>query len=146
VLGLQNAAPTPERDAAIFETLATERPPTEQTRRRLLRASVTLAALVFVAAAISVWRPQITAEWNTLESPVKQQGVVVLPFENDSGRDADAYLSEGFSDELRDQLSRVRGLRVVARPSSVVFSRAKQTRVGDCERTGRRNRRRGQLA
>ena len=45
----------------------------------------------------------------------------MLPFENGSGRDEDAYLSEGFSDELRDQLSRVRGLRVVARPSSVAF-------------------------
>jgi TolB-like protein/Flp pilus assembly protein TadD len=44
-----------------------------------------------------------------------------LPFENASGRPEDDYLSEGFSDELRDQLSRLPGLRVVARPSSIAF-------------------------
>jgi TolB-like protein len=46
-------------------------------------------------------RPQSVGEWNGPESPVTPRGVVVLPFENNSPVQADAYLSEGFSDELR---------------------------------------------
>lgn len=45
--------------------------------------------------------------------------VAVLPFENAGGKAADAYLSDGLGDELRDQLSRVPELRVAARSSSV---------------------------
>ncbi|MDH3902900.1 MAG: hypothetical protein OES90_06730, partial [Xanthomonadales bacterium] len=45
--------------------------------------------------------------------------VAVLPFENASRDPEDVYLSEGLSDELRDQLSRVPGLRIAARSSSI---------------------------
>ena len=74
-----------------------------------------------IFAALVAWRPQIIGEWDAPNSLSKQPGLVVLPFENGSPDQADAYLSEGFSDELRDQLSRVQGLRVVARASSIVF-------------------------
>lgn len=45
--------------------------------------------------------------------------VAVLPFENISRREDDFYLSEGLGDELRDQLSRVKGLQIAARSSSI---------------------------
>ena len=45
--------------------------------------------------------------------------VAVLPFENASEDADDTYLSEGLSDELRDQLGRVTELRLAARSSSV---------------------------
>jgi TolB-like protein/tetratricopeptide (TPR) repeat protein len=45
--------------------------------------------------------------------------LAVLPFVNASQDPADAWLSEGLSDELRDQLGRVAGIRVAARSSSV---------------------------
>jgi TolB-like protein/tetratricopeptide (TPR) repeat protein len=55
--------------------------------------------------------------------------IVVLPFENIS-QDSDVdYLSDGFSDELRDQLGRVEGLRVAARSSSVFFRGKKENAV-----------------
>jgi TolB-like protein/tetratricopeptide (TPR) repeat protein len=44
----------------------------------------------------------------------------VLPFENAGLDPRDSYLSEGLSDELRDQLGRVAGIRVAARSSSKV--------------------------
>ena len=47
--------------------------------------------------------------------------LAVLPFANVSGRPEDRYLSEGLSDELRDQLSRMQSLAVSARSSSIAF-------------------------
>jgi TolB-like protein/tetratricopeptide (TPR) repeat protein len=45
--------------------------------------------------------------------------VAVLPFENAGGNREDSYLVSGLSDELRDQLARVSGLRIAARSSSI---------------------------
>jgi TolB-like protein/cytochrome c-type biogenesis protein CcmH/NrfG len=50
-----------------------------------------------------------------------QNTIAVLPFINMSTSADDAPLGDGISDELRDQLSQVPGMRVVARGSSVVF-------------------------
>ncbi len=52
--------------------------------------------------------------------PVVPNSIAVLPFENVGQDPADSILSEGLSDELRDQLGRVSGIRIAARSSSVV--------------------------
>ena len=44
-----------------------------------------------------------------------------MPFENASQYLADDYIPKGLSDELRDQLGRIGGMRVAARSSSVIF-------------------------
>ena len=51
---------------------------------------------------------------------IAPNSIAVLPFE-DAGQDTDdSFLIEGLSDELRDQLGRVAGIRIAARSSSVV--------------------------
>jgi TolB-like protein/Flp pilus assembly protein TadD len=50
---------------------------------------------------------------------VEANSVAVLPFVNVGGDPEDSYLVTGLSDELRDQLGRVKGLRIAARSSSV---------------------------
>jgi TolB-like protein len=45
--------------------------------------------------------------------------VAVMPFESSGMDPNDSWLSEGLSDELRDQLGRVQGLRIAARSSSI---------------------------
>ena len=50
---------------------------------------------------------------------VEANSVAVLPFVNVGGDLEDSYLVAGLSDELRDQLGRVTGLRIAARSSSV---------------------------
>jgi TolB-like protein/tetratricopeptide (TPR) repeat protein len=45
--------------------------------------------------------------------------IAILPFANAGTRPDDAYLVHGLSDELRDQLARVSGLRIAARSSSL---------------------------
>jgi TolB-like protein len=121
VLAFQNAQPTAERDSTIFDRRETGRSATKRPSRRVVALTAIAVTVVLVAGASLAWRPQIISAWTGQEIAAKQQGLVVLPFENGSPEEADAYLSEGFSDELRDQLSRVPGLRVVARPSSIVF-------------------------
>ena len=51
--------------------------------------------------------------------PALPNSIAVLPFDNASRDPDDMFLSEGFSDELRDQLGRVTGLRIAARSSSL---------------------------
>jgi TolB-like protein/Tfp pilus assembly protein PilF len=50
--------------------------------------------------------------------PVKANSIAVLPFANLSGDPAQAYFSDGIAEELRSALSRIGGLKVVARTSS----------------------------
>lgn len=47
--------------------------------------------------------------------------IAVMPFENASQYLDDDYIPKGLSDELRDQLARIGGMRVAARSSSVIF-------------------------
>ena len=82
------------------------------------------------------FKSQISEEFRGFETSVKREGIAVLPFENASGRAEDDYLSEGFSDELRDQLSHVQGLRVVARPSSIAFRGQNKPRVAIAKELG----------
>jgi TolB-like protein/Tfp pilus assembly protein PilF len=50
---------------------------------------------------------------------VAPDSLAVLPFANASANPDDTYLVEGLSDELRDQLARISGLRIAARSSSI---------------------------
>ena len=69
------------------------------------------AAAAAAAAGIAGW---------TLLRPGKAsaESIAVLPFANLSGDPAQAYFSDGIAEELRSALTRVAGLRVVARTSS----------------------------
>jgi serine/threonine-protein kinase len=49
------------------------------------------------------------------------RSIAVLPFENKSGDTSYDYLAEGMSDELRSQLTKVSGLAVMARSSSMAL-------------------------
>jgi len=119
MLTYQNA--TSSADAGADDLYAPfERTRNQRRRRGLLLASV-LGGVAIAATTLVAFRPQIGSELRLLEAPVKKESIVVLPFENASGRDSEAYLSEGFSDELRDQLTHVRALRVLARSSSTAF-------------------------
>lgn len=86
-------------------------------------ASIALSIILIIAGTAGLFfliRPDLQPPDSSVESvEIVPNSIAVLPFEN-TGQDLDdAYLSEGLSDELRDQLSRVTGLRVAARSSSV---------------------------
>ncbi|MEJ2085362.1 MAG: protein kinase, partial [Acidobacteriota bacterium] len=60
-----------------------------------------------------------------LESPTEpdQPSVAVFPFVNMSGVEGDEYLCEGLAEEIINVLTRIPGLRVIARTSSFVVGR-----------------------
>jgi adenylate cyclase len=65
--------------------------------------------------------------WATLEVPDKPS-IAVLPFTNISGDSEQEYFSDGITDDLITDLSKVSGLFVIARNSSFVF-KGKATNV-----------------
>jgi serine/threonine protein kinase/predicted Zn-dependent protease len=52
---------------------------------------------------------------------VKLASIAVLPFVNRSGSADDEYFSDGLADELLNVLSKIKGLRVIARSSTFTF-------------------------
>ncbi len=86
-------------------------------------ASIALSITLLVAGTAGLFlliKPSIQETERGPAAPeVMPNSIAVLPFENTGQDPDDAYLSEGLSDELRDQLSRVSGMRVAARSSSV---------------------------
>ncbi len=83
-------------------------------------AGSTLLLIAGTAGLFLLIRPGMEqVDRNSLDTLLMPNSIAVLPFENISRREADYYLSEGLSDELRDQLSRVPGIQIAARSSSV---------------------------
>lgn len=95
---------------------------TEVTSRRGT-ASIVLSMALLVAGTAGLFlliKPSIQAtDGRSAARDIPPNSIAILPFENVSQDEADAYLSEGLSDELRDQLSRVAEMRIAARSSSV---------------------------
>lgn len=88
------------------------------------KASIALSLLLLVAGTAGLFfliRPALEQR-EALAGPVDilPNSVAIMPFENASLDPNDAYLGDGLSDELRDQLGRVPGVRVAARSSSRV--------------------------
>lgn len=87
------------------------------------KASIALALLLLIAGTAGLFfliEPALKSQQegeNTVAAI--PNSLAVLPFVNASQDPDDAWLSEGLSDELRDQLGRVAGIRVAARSSSV---------------------------
>jgi TolB-like protein/tetratricopeptide (TPR) repeat protein len=94
---------------------------TLESRRGKLSIAIAVGLLVAGTAGLFLLiRPALLSqEADPGTVSTAPNSLVVLPFVN-AGQDAtDDWLSEGLSDELRDQLGRVAGIRVAARSSSV---------------------------
>lgn len=66
--------------------------------------------------------------------PAPERSIAVLPFANLSQEPENEYFSDGLSEEIRNQLAKVKGLRVAARTSSFAF----KGRAEDVREIGRR--------
>lgn len=87
------------------------------------QASIALSMLLLVVGTAGLFlliKPSLQETGRIPGMPgILPNSIAVLPFENASQGEVDAYLSEGLSDELRDQLGRVTDLRIAARSSSL---------------------------
>ena len=103
---------TPERtDAGIFSRGTYRSKP--GSRRALAVAGILIVAAVVVALSLKAGRVTRPSE-----GAATLQSIAVLPFANADGDTANAYFADGIAEELATSLSKVAGLRVVARNSS----------------------------
>jgi TolB-like protein/tetratricopeptide (TPR) repeat protein len=96
-------------------------------------ASIAVSMVLLVAGTAGLFfliKPALQHQQNE-SGPVAivPNSVAVLPFENMGLDPNDSYLGDVLSDELRDQLGRIPGLRVAARSSSI----AVMDRAGDAK-------------
>jgi TolB-like protein/tetratricopeptide (TPR) repeat protein len=105
----------------------------------LLRYFIGAALSGFPIAIILSWMFDITPQGIQRTAPARAgndgtRSIAVLPFANFSDDPGNEYFSDGLSEEIRDQLAKVPGLRVAARTSSFVF----KGRNEDAREIGRR--------
>ncbi len=85
--------------------------------------SIALSMVLLVAGTAGLFfliKPEIDDREKWAGSfDIAPQSVAVLPFDYSGPNSDDSYLGAGLSDELRDQLGRVKGLRIAARSSSI---------------------------
>ena len=77
--------------------------------RRALIAGGSVAAIAIASGGTWLF---------TRPAAAKSNSIAVMPFENLSGDPSQTYFSDGIAEELRSDLSRIPGLKVVARTSS----------------------------
>jgi len=103
--------------------------PAPVRRRVILLGAV---AVLVLAAAVGIWyffmrstQPPIeTASVENMTFPLPDKpSIAVLPFDNLSGDTEQEYFSDGITDDLITDLSKVSGLFVVARNSSFLYKR-----------------------
>jgi eukaryotic-like serine/threonine-protein kinase len=105
------------------QSAATSQVIAASTRPSRWRVPALLAVAVLAVAAVAGWwllrhRAPLRVSMAEDEAP----SLAVLPFVNMSANTSDQYFSDGLADELINDLSRVQGLRVMARASSFKFS------------------------
>lgn len=87
------------------------------------KASIVLSLVLLLAGTTGLFlliKPTLQEGEVVLLAPdAPPNSIAVLPFDHAGLDPNDAYLGQGLSDELRDQLGRVAGLRIAARSSSV---------------------------
>jgi len=117
-------APAPAPAAPLHDARA------PNPRRWRMGVGVVVAAAL-AGMALYLSRGQTRPDAPAFAPPARS--VAVLPFANEGGDPAQAYLADGLADELINALGRVASLRVAARQSSFSF-RAKPLSVRDIAR------------
>lgn len=89
-------------------------------RRWLALVLVVVVVLAVAGSGISWWRAHSAAVAGNAPTP-PPPSIAVLPFRNLGPSASDEYFSDGMTEELIAELSRLEGVRVVARTSSFAF-------------------------
>ena len=112
--------------AAALERSGTARAASRPTRRLAPVVAAAVGVILLVAAALAV-RHSWPRAARTASPPPEGASIAVLPFENLTGNSADAYLSDGMTEEVIGQLAQVPELKVISRTSSGALKGARLT-------------------
>jgi TolB-like protein/Flp pilus assembly protein TadD len=110
-LGQQEALVATEAPSEIIRTR-----PAAPPRRRWLVLGSAMAVLVLLAVGYVIARNRSRAA-----RPPQIKSLVVLPFQNLSGDPSQDYFADGITEQVIGRLSRIPGLRVISRTSSMHF-------------------------
>ena len=80
--------------------------------------SLGAVSLVTIAAVIGFLLFRYGRPLATVELPVPEKSIAVMPFENRSDDKASAYFAEGIQDEILTRLSKIADLKVISRTST----------------------------
>ena len=127
------AAHVPHRLKSLLESMLAfepaSRPGTRELAARLQRCSPearsvrrTRAALAFATVVVFGMSTLFLAHRSRVENaalnPTADKSIAVLPFENRSDDQANAYFADGIQDEILTRLSNIADLRVISRTST----------------------------
>jgi len=104
------------------------------------KASIAVSMVLLVAGTAGLFfliKPALDGHVTTTGSvAVAAHSIAVLPFDFSGPNQNDSHLGSGLSDELRDQLGRVSGLRIAARSSSIAATQLGSDAKSMAERLG----------
>ncbi len=88
--------------------------------RHWARAAAAAGVLLVIGGALW-WQPWQSTPESNLVVPSDRPSIAVLPFDNVSGEPEQEYFSDGISEDIITDLSKISGLLVIARHSSFRF-------------------------
>ena len=91
----------------------------EPVRRRISTAKLLAALAGLIAVTAAVWGAV------SLLRPTSEISIAVLPFTNLSSNPANEYFADGLTDEITEELTRLKPMRVIARTSAFQFKGTK---------------------
>src|SRR6059036_3506821 len=86
--------------------------------------SLGVVSLLAVIAVIGFLLFRYRRPLGTVESPVSEKSIAVLPFENRSPDPDNAYFADGIQDEILTRLSKIADLKVISRTSTAHYKSA----------------------
>lgn len=106
-------------NAAVPVRLEQAKRERDLARHGRVRRRITLVAAAFViAAAMAAAVVYRYSTWQSVNPPIPEKSIAVLPFENRSDEKSNAYLADGIQDEILTRLAKIADLKVISRTST----------------------------
>ncbi|UCH46849.1 MAG: adenylate/guanylate cyclase domain-containing protein, partial [Betaproteobacteria bacterium] len=111
-----------DRDVRVYNVRSQSKTQ-EKAQRSSKHVGIALASLVVIAAivAVTIYQFGDSAESGSDFEKVPAASIAVLPFANMSGDPKQEYFADGITDTLITDLSKLRGLLVIARNSAFTY-------------------------
>jgi TolB-like protein/DNA-binding winged helix-turn-helix (wHTH) protein/Tfp pilus assembly protein PilF len=115
---IPDALPEYERAKAIGSSATPAPVSAPKSYYRIAIPALILVVISLATSAVIIYRNRVTLN-NINESPIRS--IAVMPLKNLTGDASQDYFSDGMSESLITELSRVSGLKVISRASAFTF-------------------------